>query len=257
MIKILIVDDERGVCDIIQKTFSYSGFTTFSATKAKKALSLLKKEKPKIVFLDILMPDTDGLDLLKQMKEIDPGVIVIMVTAKHDEATQRKALESGADEFVKKPFSHNYLRDVVIEKIKDVLDKGGHMQKPRILIVDDEDGVRENLRDYILPRFDCDIEEANDGESTISKVKEIHPDLILLDIKMPKTKGLDLIEDIKQLSSDIKIIVISAWKSSEVVNKAITMGASDYIAKPISMSLLGEKLKSHQISIGKYKVKKI
>ena len=46
MIKILVVDDEPGVCDIIQKTFTYSGFTTFTATKAKKALSILKKEKP-------------------------------------------------------------------------------------------------------------------------------------------------------------------------------------------------------------------
>jgi len=256
MIKILIVDDEPGVCDIIYKTFTYSGFTAFTATKAKKALSILKKEKPKIVFLDILMPDVDGLELLKQMKEIDPGLIVIIVTAKQDEETRNKALQYGADEVVTKPFSHNYLRDVVVEKIKIVLDKGGHMQKPRILIVDDEEGVRENLKDYITPRFECDISEANDGESAVKMVSQTQPDVILLDIKMPKTKGVDLIGDIKKICPDSKIIVISAWKSSEVVNKAIAMGASDYIEKPISMVLLGEKLKTRLISIGKLVLKK-
>ena len=251
MIKILIVDDERGVCDIIQKTFSYSGFTVFTATKAKRALILLKKEKPKIVFLDILMPDADGLDLLKQMKEMDPGLIVIMVTAKDDEEARNKARQYGADEFITKPFSHNYLRDIVVEKIKFVLDKGGHMQKPGFLIVDDEEGARENLKNYITPRFECDIEEANDGESAVRQALRVQPDIILLDIKMPKTKGVHLIGEMVKACPKARIIVISAWKSSEVVNRAIAMGASDYIEKPVSMVLFGEKLKMQLISIGK------
>lgn len=256
MIKILIVDDEKGVCDIIRKTFSYSGFTVFTATNAKRAMSLLTKERPKIVFLDILMPDADGLDLLRQMKEADPGLIVIMVTAKDDEESREKARRYGADEFVTKPFSHNYLRDIVIEKIKPVLDKGGHMQKPRILIVDDEDGARANLKDYIVPRFECDIDEANDGESAVRQASRAQPDMVLMDIKMPKTKGVQLVGEMAKACPDAKIIVISAWKSAEVVNRAIAMGACDYIEKPVSMALFGEKLKMQLISIGKLVAKK-
>ena len=227
-----------------------------SATKAEKAIKILKKEKPKIVFLDMLMPDVKGFNLLREMKMIDPGIIVIMVTAKGDDQTQKEALENGADEFVKKPFSHNYLRDIVVDKIKDVLDKGGYMQKPAILVVDDESQARENLKNFIEPRFICDIQEAEDGQTAIEKSKNLQPDIILLDVKMPGISGIEAIGKIKEVSPHSRIIVISAWSSSEVVSQAIRAGASDYIGKPISLITLSEKLRSALISIGKLIVKK-
>jgi len=125
MIKILVVDDEEGICDNIKQIFTYIGFTVFTATTAQKALSIFEKEKPKIIFLDIIMPDVDGLDLLRKFKEIDPACIVLMVTASQDEAVRERALQLKADEFIQKPFSRNYLRDTVMYKIKEMLDKGG------------------------------------------------------------------------------------------------------------------------------------
>ncbi len=251
MIKILIVDDEQGVCDSIKKPFSYIGFTVFTATTAKKAESILKKNKPKFIFLDILMPDVDGIELLKKLKEIDPGVIVVMVTAKGDEETRQKSLSAGADEFMTKPFSFDDLRSVAIEKIGTLLGKSGHAQKPHILIVDDEDRARDNLRNFISPRYDCDISEANDGETAIEKVKEKKPDVILLDVRMPGVSGIDVIQEIKLMNPDARVIVISAWKSPDVANKAMEMGAFDYIDKPIDMKLFQERFESALVSIGK------
>lgn len=251
MIKILVVDDEQGVCDSIKKQFSYIGFTVFTATTAKKAESILKKNKPKIVFLDILMPDVDGIELLKKFKEIDPGVIVVMVTAKGDDETRQKALAAGADEFMTKPFSFDNLRGIAIEKIGMLLGKGGHAQKPRILIVDDEERARENLKNYISPRYNCDISEANDGETAIEQVKETKPDVILLDVRMPGMSGIDVIQEIKDMNPESRIIVISAWKSPDVANKAMEMGAFDYIDKPIDMKLFQERFESALVTIGK------
>ena len=256
MIKILVVDDEPGICDVIQKTFSFIGFSVFTATDTKKAGRLLKKEKPKIVFLDILMKGAEGLELLKEIKQEDPSVIVIMVTAMKDEATRAKAMEFGADEFITKPFSHNYLRDVVVQKIKDVLDKGGHMQKPRILIVDDEKEARDILKSFIENRFVCDLEEAVDGKAAIEKARKNQPDIVFLDIKMPGISGIETIAEIKKISPQSRIMVISAWKSMDVVNQAIQMGASDYIGKPVSLSALSEKLRTLLISRGKLILKR-
>ena len=81
MIKILVVDDEEGICDNIKQIFTYIGFTVFTATTAQKALSIFEKEKPKIIFLDIIMPDVDGLDLLRKFKEIplaDSSLMIAM-----------------------------------------------------------------------------------------------------------------------------------------------------------------------------------
>jgi len=251
MIKILIVDDEEGICESIKKPFAYIGFTVFTATTAKKALSIFEKNKPKIIFLDILMPDVDGLELLRKFKAMDPGVIVVMVTVKGDEETRQKAGELGADEFMTKPFRFDDLRSVAIEKIEKLLGKAGHMQKPRILIVDDEEKARENLKNFISPRYECDIDEAQDGESAIEKVKKIQPDIILLDIRMPGISGIDAISEIKKISPDSRIIVISAWKSPDVATKAMGMGAFDYLDKPLSLTVFKERFDSALVSIGK------
>lgn len=251
MIKILIVDDEQGICDSIKKPFSYIGFTVFTATSAKKALSIFEKNKPKIIFLDILMPDVDGLELLKKFKQMDPGVIVIMVTAKGDAETQKKARELGADEFMTKPFSFDDLRVVAIHKIEKLLGKSGHMQRPHIFIVDDEEKARENLKNFLSPRYDCDMTEANDGESAIEKVKKVKPDIILLDVRMPGISGIDTIAEIKQISPDSRIIVISAWKSPDVAAKAIGVGAFDYLDKPVDFKVFQERFEAALVSIGK------
>lgn len=257
MIKILVVDDEAVICESIKKQFAYIGFTVFTATAAKKALSIFEKNKPKIVFLDILMPDVDGLDLLKKFKDLDPGVIVIMVTAKGDEETKQKALALGADEFMTKPFRYDDLRNVAIEKIHILLGKAGHMQKPRVLIVDDEEKARTNLKDFISPRYECEIDEAPDGESAIEKVKATKPDIILLDIRMPGISGIEAIAEIKKIAPDSRIIVISAWKSPDVATKAVGMGAFDYLDKPLSLTVFKERFDSALVSIGRLVKKRV
>jgi YesN/AraC family two-component response regulator len=140
---------------------------------------------------------------------------------------------------------------VAIEKIHVLLGKAGHMQKPRILIVDDEQKARENLRDYILPRYECEIAEATDGESAIERVRTAKPDIILLDIRMPGISGIEAIGEIKKINPDSRIIVISAWKSQDVATKAIGMGAFDYLDKPLSFPLFKERFDSALVSIGK------
>ena len=256
MIKLLVVDDEIGVCDVVQKTFSYIGFSVFAATNAQKAINIFKKEKPKIIFLDLIMPDVSGIDLLKQFKAMDPEVIVIVVTAVNADKAKAEVMACGADEYIQKPFSHNYLRDVVVEKIKGVLDKSGQMQRPKIFIVDDEPELRQGIRAFIQPRFDCDILEAGNAQEVLEKLKTDQPDLILLDIKMPGISGLDIIADIKKLSPASRVVIVSAWNSSEVMSKAVAIGAEDCISKPISLAVLGDKIKMALLSMGKLVVKK-
>ncbi len=251
MIKILVVDDERTVCASIKKSFDYLGFTVFTATTAKKAIELFQKKAPKIIFLDVLMPDSDGLELLKQFKEADAQVIVIMVTAKGDEETRQKARDLGADEFMTKPFGTNDLRSVAMEKIGKLLDQGGHMQKPCLLIVDDEPKARENLRNFIVPRYECEVMEEAEGKGAVTEVKKIKPDIIFLDIRMPGMSGIDTIKEIKAISPDSRIIVISAWKSPDVAAKAMNAGAFTYLDKPIEFGVFKERFEAALVSLGK------
>jgi DNA-binding NtrC family response regulator len=174
-----------------------------------------------------------------------------MVTAKGDEETKSKAKELGADEFMLKGFSFEDLRDISRKKIEQLLGKAGHMQKPRILIVDDEDRARKNLINFITPSYECDIEEAQDGESAIEKVKDLQPDIILLDVRMPGIDGISAISEIKEISPNSRIIVVSGHGTPEVISKAMALGAFDYLVKPLDFEIFPEKFEPALVSLGK------
>jgi len=121
MIKMLILDDEKGVCDQLEGFLTYRGYKVFGATSGKEALSIIKKEKPHILVLDIKMDGVNGLDVLKKAKEGDPNVKAIMVTAMDDKATKLQAKELGANEYLTKPFSYDVLERLIIRMVNEVI----------------------------------------------------------------------------------------------------------------------------------------
>jgi DNA-binding response OmpR family regulator len=125
MIKILAVDDEPGICEILKKTFKPIGFTVLTANSGLDAVSIVKKEKPKLVFLDVRMLGMSGLEVLKEIKKIDSAIKVFMLTVMDDDATKREAIKSGADGFIGKPFMSDYLEEVVRKEVAELINKGG------------------------------------------------------------------------------------------------------------------------------------
>lgn len=121
MVKILVVDDEPGICDLLKKTFSHIGFKVFSATSGEDALELVEKEKPKLVFLDVRMLGMSGLEVLERIKEIDSRVKVNMVTVSTDGETRDKAKKLGADEFITKPFVSEHLEELVVRQVSELI----------------------------------------------------------------------------------------------------------------------------------------
>ncbi len=121
MLKLLVVDDEPGICHILKRTFSSVGFTVLTTTSGEEALSIVKEEKPKIVLLDVKMIGLSGLDVLKEVKKIDATIKVIMITVMDDEKTRQEAKDLGADEFITKPFSSEYVEEIVRKKVTELI----------------------------------------------------------------------------------------------------------------------------------------
>ena len=106
------------------------------------------------------------------------------------------------------------------------------MDKPKILICDDEEGVRESLSIILEKAYRPVL--VSGGDEALKVLKE-NPDikLVLLDVKMPKQDGLQVLKQIKNISSDISVIIITGYQTSETAAEAIKLGALDYIVKPI------------------------
>lgn len=117
--KILTVDDEIGIDSFFYEFFTARNYQVFTASDGQEALKLLRKYQPHIVLLDISMRGMDGIEVLKRIKEISPGTSVIMVTGVSNEAIRQEAMKAGADDYITKPLSLEYLDRVVFLKFLD------------------------------------------------------------------------------------------------------------------------------------------
>lgn len=105
MQRILIVDDERTIVQIVEQRLRRDGFDVLSATTGTAALTTLRQHNPAAVLLDIGLPDIDGFEVLRRLRAEGFNVPVIMLTARGEEVDRVVGLELGADDYVVKPFS--------------------------------------------------------------------------------------------------------------------------------------------------------
>lgn len=102
----------------------------------------------------------------------------------------------------------------------------------RILIVDDAAFMRMMIKDILTKNGFKVVGEAQDGAQAVEKYKELHPDLVTMDITMPEMDGITALKEIKQINPNAKIIMCSAMGQQAMVIDAIQAGAKDFIVKP-------------------------
>lgn len=102
MIRILIVDDEKPICDLIDLNLSSAGYHCTSVQDGLKAIDLIEKESFDLVLLDIMLPGADGYDVMEYIRPL--GIPVIFITAKYEVKNRVKGLKLGADDYLVKPF---------------------------------------------------------------------------------------------------------------------------------------------------------
>ena len=115
--KVLVVDDEEGICEILEKFLAAKEYEVHTAFDGNEALEKVKEVKPQIVLLDVTLPGIDGLQVLEQIKKLDPDIGVVMVTGSSDHEQARKAFDLGAYDYVTKPVDFGYLDYVISAKM--------------------------------------------------------------------------------------------------------------------------------------------
>jgi CheY-like chemotaxis protein len=107
-------------------------------------------------------------------------------------------------------------------------------QQHRILIADDNEANRELLEEYLVD-LDCVIETADDGQQTMDKAVSFEPDLILLDVMMPKLNGFEVCEKIKTDANlkRIMILMVTALDELGDIERAVDAGTNDFLTKPV------------------------
>ncbi len=127
--KSLIVDDEALIRLSLKKLFEKEGFTVLTASSGASALKILEEETPGIVVLDVRLPDSSGIDLLKTIKEVNPETVVIVITGYADIKSSVEAMKMGAYDFLEKPLDFASITNVLrtLKKEKQPIDKNNRI----------------------------------------------------------------------------------------------------------------------------------
>ena len=118
MAKVLVIDDEQGIRDLLDTLLRRKGYDVVLAESGRKGLELFRRERPDVIVLDLKMPEMDGLTVLRQIQNLDPGKPVIILTGAGTTEAERQVRALGVTEYVEKEFSLHLLGDSLKRLLK-------------------------------------------------------------------------------------------------------------------------------------------
>jgi DNA-binding response OmpR family regulator len=248
MASVLVVDDERLICELLQVVLGSLGHEAIIASNGDQALDLFAKRRPRLTLLDVCMPGLDGIEVLRQIHWMDPLALVMILTALETDSLRQQAKEWGVTEFLTKGLPLDQLvsaveRAIVQSEKRSTLMPSvslgrqvGPEEPAKILVVDDDPIVRDLLTDFLSKRG-YRILAAHDGPAALSLVDE-QPRLVLLDIYLPGMDGVKVLREIRAKRYTGGVIVLSGCQEEKLLEELLNMGAVEFMAKPFDLERL-------------------
>jgi two-component system alkaline phosphatase synthesis response regulator PhoP len=152
--KILLVDDEPDILEFLSYNLKKEGYNVFTANNGKEAITVAKKENPQLIMLDVMMPDMDGIETCREIREI-PGlkdVMIAFLTARSEDYSQIAGFDVGADDYINKPIKPR----VLISRIKALLRRGSSTDNGKADKTD-MGGIRIDRERYVIVKDEVEI----------------------------------------------------------------------------------------------------
>lgn len=263
--RVLIVDDNPAIREFLAEVltswgpFEVNPCDVDHASGVVEALKLLSSNDFDLVLLDMIMPDGNGLQILEAMKDRESSPTIIILSADDPPDLRKKCMEMGAVAFLRKgdgvetlvrevmtqletpPASISRQGDDFDEKDRCMEDTG----PGRILIVDDDPLVCDALASMMNLFDNVEVKTANGGRTGLELAKEWYPHVVLLDIAMPDMDGRQTLQGLTEAGLKPRVIMVSAFRDSEVAQKCVELGAVDYIPKPVDFMFLKRAVAGH------------
>ena len=240
--QVLVVNGNAALTEPLKAEYEAWGLRIKIAPNLTVARSRLALSSPDVMLIDLSFPGTeeDGLALLRELTELTPQLPVI-VFAGRDTLTDRLAVSRlGAKQFLHKPAT----TEEIFRAISRVLAKTQSLQA-KVLIVDDDAAVLAHLSALLKP-WGLEVITLTEPQRFWEMLVTTSPSLVILDLEMPQVSGLELCRVVRQdiQWGDLPILVVTAHTDAESLQQAFTVGADDFITKPV----LGPELVTRVLS---------
>ena len=254
--RVLVVDDILANVRLLEAKLSAEYFDVVTAMNGVDALDSIRRMKPDIVLLDVMMPGIDGIEVCRQIKSDSQThhIPVVMVTALDQPEDRVKGLEAGADDFLTKPVNDMALfcRVKSLVRLKMLTDElrarspngeaarlinsleSGEAARPgKVLIVDNRPTASERTRSALVSHHEVTV--INDPLTAVMHAAETRYELIIINLDMDNIDGLRLCSQLKSLerTRQTPILIVVAPDDHQRLLRALDMGVNDYLIRPI------------------------
>lgn len=244
---ILLVEDNIINQKVAAGMLNNLGYRTDIASDGCEAINVLEQKCYDLVFMDCQMPEMDGYEATRIIRDkssnvVDHNVPIIAMTANVMKGDKEKCLTAGMNGYITKPISPGVISDALKKWLADK--KVGSTGNFYVLIVDDNP-INRKVVAAVCNRLNWQSDSAEDGKQAIQLLEEKEYDLVLMDCQMPEMDGYEATRIIRDTSSsvknhDIPIIAVTANVSDENRDKCLKIGMDDFIPKPIKLPVIKE-----------------
>jgi signal transduction histidine kinase/CheY-like chemotaxis protein/PAS domain-containing protein len=223
---VLVVDSDPEIASLIETYLRRRGYRVYKAHNVEDALAVTMRVKPQVITLDVIMEGGDGFELIQLLKAI-PETAKIPVVVLSIVCDEGRSCRFGAANYLEKPIDQDRLLDIVGGLV-------GTADSPLALVVDDDRAV-VSLLSETLRRRGLSVAEAYDGTEAIAAMEKRLPDIMLLDLRMPKMDGFEVIRRVKTHPEwgDVPIVVMTAHPI-ESAHIGLISEVAARISKPLS-----------------------
>ena len=220
---ILLVDDNEDLLETFSMILKRRGFNVDTAENGVSAVDKFKAGHFDVTLMDIVMPEMNGVEALKKIKEINPDARVILMTAYSEEKLMRMALDQGARGVIHKPIRIDRMIELIRETALNRL----------VLIVDDDDDICQTMS-KTLELEGYKVLVAGSGEEAIKIAREKPFQIAFVDVKLPLMNGLETYLKLKEVNPGIMTIMMTGYREEveHIVEKALAASAATCLYKP-------------------------
>ena len=239
---ILIVDDDRDLAEAIGEALELVGHRPTIAYSGTEAVEKYCGRGFDLTFMDVKLPDINGVETFLTIREMDPTARVVMMTGYRIEQLLAQATDNGAIKVLRKPFA----MDEILASIDEVRPSG------LVLVADDDRDFAESAM-HLLTDQGYDVLVARNGREAIEKVISASPDILLLDLRLPIMHGLDVYLELKKRGLALPTIIVTAYPrgESDAVDALKSLSVTGCLFKPFEPEKLLQAIDEIQLSRSK------